>query len=156
MKRLLILIVAIVLSYNITFSQNYILYVFSDDIENQLERQLNSFENPDSCNFYCVLERSDTAFGLTISCYKKNTKPIIPEYIEKSNRKVLVNQRLIPLIFDYDSYFATTTPLSEIGEFKKREATYVRSYLINEGPKIIFDKKKIISNQLKRRWWKFW
>lgn len=121
-------------------------YILPRNIEWKLFNIMNKNDNRISC-FY-LIQKDEGKFEIyiidgdfkTLNGYK---------YVEKSNRKVLVNDKFYPLVFNSDYIFGTSSNkmkiinLSERDRIDKEEEGYIlhRTYVLLHHQSIIFDNK---------------
>jgi len=140
MKKYFFLFVSILIITKIKAQTDTIMYILPDKVEvcasNYLE---NCLTRNSTYYFYFHLSIKNDNYTIAIIPYLKGNN--IVEWVNKTNRKLVVGKILYPIIFDYDVLFSTTCN-SNIGISGKREGFIKRVYINNEGSyDIIFNKK---------------
>jgi hypothetical protein len=114
-----------------------ITYIFSDTVEITLDSVLNSLsKNTNDVLFFLYLRKDSSNFNASVVSYRKKEEKNLSRLVKQTNRFAIINQRLVPVIFDYDYLF--TSPSNDIGSFGHRDNQIVRSRLLTHGPVIIF------------------
>ena len=140
MKRNFISVIAIIAS-TLCFGQSKekIVYVFPDSVEICLDSCIGKIEESGlDFQFYLLLESDSSLYRLSIGRYTKGEANNILPWIKQSNRYAVVNNRSLPLIFDYDLNFSTKWG-DKIGNFKEREGEVSRVKLLLHGITIFFN-----------------
>lgn len=115
-------------------------YIFSDAVEIKLDSIANSFVKAGKdIRIYLVLQKNATGYTISVCHYKKSEKNNIPKAVKITNRYAIINDRLIPVIFDYDFFFSS--PSKDISVFKNRDDQIVRSSFLNHGPVLTINSK---------------
>ncbi len=127
----------------LTATDNFIVYVLPTTVEDLLNIKIENMKSKD--NIYFCLYKDSGFFQIYIS-EAINTAN---KFVSKTNRKVFVAGKYYPIIFESDIFFGTTSSPEEIVEYynHNKYLEVKRSYIINEGFNIKFDKEgKILEN----------
>jgi hypothetical protein len=137
-----------VLIYSFCNSQtkDEIVYILPDSVEIIINNYVKACKEKNIDNFYLILEKKEMNYEITIASYNESEKNNISKYVLKSKRKAIICNELIPIVFDYDFKFGTTTPFKELGAIGSREGYYKRQALIRHSPSILFDEYGKILN----------
>ena len=135
-KYFTVLIVVFQITTSNAQKGNQIRYILPDKIEIALDSCIKKY-NLSGVQYYFLL-RKDSIYSVTIGRYRAQEKKNISKWISKSNRFVVVNKMIYPLIFDYDSKFAAVDN-DNIAEFGKRDDKIKRATIILHGATIYFD-----------------
>jgi len=108
-------------------------YVLPDNVETFIDSSIRARKA--SSAFYFLLNK-DSVYSISIGSYNKKDEKNILKWVKQTNRFLIVNKKVYPLIFDYDLKFATVD--SNIGEFGKREGNIKRVSLMLHGLTIFF------------------
>lgn len=108
-------------------------YVLPDNVETFIDSSIRAQKG--SSAFYFLLNK-DSVYSISIGSYSKKDEKNILKWVKQTNRFLIVNKKVYPLIFDYDLKFATVD--SNIGEFGKREGNIKRVSLMLHGITIFF------------------
>lgn len=100
-----------------------IIYVLPDSVEVLISEHINS-DNKRNSNFFCFLQKRSEYNIVTIISYKRDRK-LLTDWVVNSNRYVIINNRYLPVLIDYDFEFGTIQPDS-IGAFGSRDDGYVK------------------------------
>ena len=116
-----------------------IVYVFPDSVEVAVHEYITQKKWIRSYkpSYYLLLEK-DTAdvYRLVVLHYEPSYNPT--HRANRSNRVAVINDKRLPLIFDYDELFGTVDAVN-IGKFGERNEGYVkRSITIYEWPYTIY------------------
>jgi hypothetical protein len=110
----------------INYEPNSIIYIFPVAVENIISDYI-----PKNKNVFFDLHKINNHYIIYVIEKQDNLMFII----NNSTRKVLINKKLIPLIFDYDSEFATLENTSEvisrIEKNKNNQEPYTRQKKFN-------------------------
>ena len=131
MKNYIILILWLVFNVNILYAKGPITYVVSDSIEVCIGEYLMDNPTHNRIGFY-IYSRNDRIL-ISIISIPRNSKSIIKEYLDRSNRVILIGEKEFPLLFDYDFDFGTKTPIKNIGNYGNRNGTYLRSQFLSNS-----------------------
>jgi hypothetical protein len=127
----------------LTATDNFIVYVLPTTVEDLLNIKIENMKSKD--NIYFCLYKDSGFFHIYIS-EAINTAN---QFVSKTNRKVFVAGKFYPIIFESDIFFGTSSSPAEIVEYynHNKYLEVRRSYIINEGFNIKFDKEgKIFEN----------
>lgn len=95
----------------------------------------NIYRYDPSRECYVYLEKiNDEKFRIFVGAKSKDTI-----WANFSNRYVVVNNKKIPLVFDYDLIWSTKKT-ENIGSFGKRDGEILRTKIIYDGYNITFDR----------------
>ncbi len=122
--------------------KNRIQYVLPDNVEAILDSCIKKMMSTGN-SFYFLLEK-DTSYCITIGTYKKSEQKDFLSWVTRTNRYILINKRMYPLIFDYDSKFGTVD--EHIGKFRHRDDHVKKVHLLIHGISIFFKPDGTISN----------
>lgn len=134
-KYITILIVLFQAMTSAAQKSNQIRYILPDNVEVFLDSCIKKSES-NGTQFYFLLKK-DTTYNITIGRYSKKEKKNILKWIKQSNRYIVVNEKIYPLIFDYDLKFAAVDN-NNIGEFGSREGNVKRASLMLHGVTVYF------------------
>lgn len=124
-----------------------ILYMLPDDVEIQVNDYVTRMNNQKKYLFYFVLNKKpDATYRLNSVHYVNKRKKDIIYWVKSTNRYLVVNKKIFPLLLDYDYVFSTRKP-SKIGNFGEREGQILKTMPIHEGFFIDFDKNGIIKTK---------
>ncbi|GAA4142730.1 hypothetical protein GCM10022216_23970 [Sphingobacterium kyonggiense] len=120
-----------------------IVYVLHfDSVETKVDQHLRALERGDGkIMFWGYLGRCNEGFKLVIcnNMYNKDSENnFLSELKSNTNRFLLIDNRKIPLIFDYDSIFSTPK-ISSIGGLGQREGNVLRNRFILDCFTIVFN-----------------
>lgn len=120
-----------------------IIYVLHfDSVETVIDKHVRSLEKENTnISFWGYLGRCEEGFKLTICnspIESKSEGSYLRQLRRNTNRFLLVDDRKIPLLFDYDSIFSTPK-VTSVGTLGKREGNVLRSQIILDCFTIIFD-----------------
>lgn len=118
-----------------------IIYVLSDPTEANIANYLKEthFDSSKTIGFYISTLYPEGQVTLQLLSLSEN-RSLAGMDMELSNRFILIEDKLYPLIFDYDFYFGTRTPLEKIGDYGNRAETFLRTHLICESKSFIIKK----------------
>lgn len=131
MKKLILLILGIAFNFCALNAKKPIMYVVSDSIEICIGNYLKEIPSQNRIGFYIYTENNQIL--LSLISIPSNSHSIIKEYIDRSNRVILINKNTYPLLFDYDFDFGTKTPIENIGDYGNRDGSYLRARLLSES-----------------------
>lgn len=118
-----------------------IIYVFPDSVEtgvNQYFLHVQEYRKNMNFNNFCgYLDRGETVdiYKLVIFEYRDDQTPKdddVVRRVNKSNRYFVVNNRLIPLVFESDFDFGSVGPIANTGEMGDRYMNFYKFRLILE------------------------
>lgn len=109
------------------------MYVVSDQKEVSLANRIKNIPDYDKRLIGFFIYNKDGRILIAIAIGAVNGSSFSNEYLENSNRYILIEDRLYPLSFDYDDDFGTRTPIEDLGEFGNREGSYMRSITLAES-----------------------
>ncbi len=141
---------------------NSIPYILPRKVEHKLYKIVK--EKPESRFSFYLSQKDNNIFEITVSESKNNFEEIDNfNYIKKSNRKVLINDKFYPLVFASDYLFGTDMNQTEQKTLLERDKmdekgrsregkdsdffVLRRSYTVFEGYSITFDHKGNILNE---------
>lgn len=138
MPRLTLIIFLIVIGQLYTRAQqsDSIIYILPDQVEIKLNSHIEKIYTYDpnrECYFY-LEKTNDENFRIFVGTKSKDTI-----WANFSNRYVVVNNRKISLIFDYDLIWSTKNT-ENIGSFGKRAGEILKTKIIYDGYNITFDR----------------
>lgn len=114
---------------------NQIRYILPDQVEVLLDSCINKLKKSET-QFYFLLKK-DSLYSITIGRYNNKEAKNILKWVKQSNRYIVINAKIYPLIFDHDLKFAAVDN-NNIGEFGKREGNIKRANLILHSITIFF------------------
>lgn len=135
-KYITILIILFQAMTSVAQKTNQIRYVLPDDVEIFLDSCIKKSTNKETQFYFLLNKEKDTVYNITIGRYSKKEKKNILKWIKQSNRCIVVNEKMYPLIFDYDLKFAAVD--NNIGEFGSREGNIKRASLMLHGVTVYF------------------
>jgi len=138
MKKSLLIIIGLTLfSCNVNKNKDSILYLIPDSVTQILKKKIDGNYN----NIYFHLSRKKDEFYIYYYYINKNDGDFY--LVKNSKRSLLIDDKLYPLIFDYDEIFGITDSYDEILEKMKKDKyiTINHSTTIYEGWVIIFNQK---------------
>lgn len=127
----------------ITASGQNILYVFPDKTEAILKDKIDSLKrNGNSVVFHLCHSIKSDSIDIYLRYFNSENDDYYKKdvFVHNTNRFILVGDERIPVVFDYDYRFGTTTCYDEIGNFPCREGTYARIALILHQQPIVVSK----------------
>jgi hypothetical protein len=136
MKRNILLLLLVLIAIT-SYSQKRkpIVYIVPDKVEIMLDSCIQFYSKRDF-DFYFILEK-DSLYNITVASYQKNEAKRLIKWVKQSNRRIVINNKTYPLIFDYDFKFGVKD--DNIGVFKNRDSNIRRSRVISHGITIMFD-----------------
>ncbi|PUZ19328.1 hypothetical protein GA0116948_1297 [Chitinophaga costaii] len=152
MKKIIIVsIIFIFTQFTVRAQSQKIWYILPDSVEVRLNRYiLTSIPKQEVQKLFFLLKRDSlNSYNITVIPLTHNTDLNIIRWVEDSNRYVLVNKNLYPLLLDYDFIFGTPE-YNNIGEFGQREGSIKKIYLIPHRYTIYF---KMNGSVLKEENW---
>jgi hypothetical protein len=117
MKRYILLFfsVAFVTTASISQTQDSIIYILPDSVEIIINEHILSWRDK-SKEFYCVMSKKEELYEVSVCPYSKESF-----LISNTNRFVIVNNRKIPVFFDYDiAFWVEPNDLKSLGVFGSR------------------------------------
>lgn len=136
MKKFLFIFLFFICNFLSAKEKDSILYVLCDSVECKLAKEILNY--PENNNFIIVfvfsniIDDSKQLYRISITELKKTDRLL------STNRYCLINQRKIPLIFDYDFKFSASD-LGKIGCFGSRDENVLRTILLLDGYSITFN-----------------
>ena len=127
----------------ITASGQNILYVFPDKTEAILKDKIDSLKrNGNSVVFHLCHSIKSDSIDIYLRYFNSENDDYYKKdvFVHNTNRFILVGDERIPVVFDYDYRFGTTTCYDEIGNFPCREGSYARIALILHQQPIVVSK----------------
>jgi len=118
-----ILFITFLFSLSVYSQENKIVYIFPDSVEIAVNEYITQ-ERKEKTSYYLVLSK-DTA-----NVYKLMVSSYDPSYdsthrANVSNRVAVINDKHLPLLFDYDERFGTLDAIN-IGRHGERDDGYVK------------------------------
>jgi hypothetical protein len=121
-----------------------ILYVFPDSVEKAINSYITKRPSDDkNTQYYVTLYKDQDVYTAYISPYPKSFNQNTSKWIEASNRRVLINNARLPILFEVDYTFGTPDEVST-GFYGSRDGKIKRVAVIQEGYSIKFNKKGAI------------
>lgn len=148
MKKVMICIIVMFLSTIVNAQDNngVIRYILFDKVEVKVDSIIRNLEKSKfRLHYYCLLTRDFDKYNLAICNYQDKDIKSVPQIVFLTNRYLVINKRLIPIIFDYDLSF--TTPRKDNSLFGKRDGNIIRVSFTTEAPNIYFDSNGNIIHQ---------
>lgn len=144
MKKALFLIVLTVLSCKTVKQQDSIVYILPNNVIKTLEQRINGRYD----KIYFRLSNNGDNYSIYYSYINNNS--MISAWVKNTNRKILIDKKLYPLIFNLDESLGTTDSYSKILK-EIKESTYYPSYsrvrILYHGEIIVFNLRgEIFSN----------
>jgi hypothetical protein len=136
--------------FNICLSQQKIVYILPDTVELEIDKHLKSIDKKSNevFDYYFILKKDTAFFQLEIIPYNIEESGYLLSWINVSNRVVIINDCLYPLLFDYDFSFATISNIDNIGKIGHRIGEYRSVSLISHNVSIFFNQYGIIKSDL--------
>lgn len=139
MKKIVVILLFIFCCYTNVNSQtrDSIIYIFPDKVEHKLFQYIQNDNKHRDCPYSFFLETEGVdAYRVFVSCNAKESENF---WVKNTNRFVIIKDKFYPLVVDYDSLFSTNKP-NEIGKYGRREGFVWRTYFLNEGYNLSFDR----------------
>ncbi len=115
-----------------------ITYILPDSVEvriyNHMLKRQNA--NKDSKHYFFLKRDTEEAYSLTIIPFKKSDQTKDINWVNSSNRYILIEKQLYPLLLDYDFIFST--PDLNVGDFRSRDGNIRKLHLLAHGYTIFF------------------
>lgn len=114
-------------------NENSIYYIM-DSEEPIIKKHIDRLEDkePNENNKYIYITQSPSSQSIYLLSHKTNF------FGDKSNRRLLIGDNSFPIIFDLDYLYATFTLIDSIGNYNKRDGTYLKKTFIVENSPIIY------------------
>jgi len=118
-----ILFIIFLFSLSVYSQENKIVYIFPDSVEIAVNEYITQ-EREEKTSYYLVLSK-DTAdiYRLLVLRYDPLHNPT--HRANLSNRVAVINDKRLPLLFDYDELFGTVDTIN-IGRYGERDDGYVK------------------------------
>lgn len=143
-KSMSIILTFFVLSgFSQPMPDNKILYVFPDDVEVALDQHIESLPNKEDLQFVLTLCKNvDGTYEIYVNSHSTDDGIVYWERV--TNRYAVINDKVYPLLFDYDYDFGAPKP-SDIGTYGRREGQVQRIITCNDGFHLTFSRTGICS-----------
>ncbi|MCD2425098.1 hypothetical protein LQ567_20095 [Niabella pedocola] len=133
-KNLLVLLFFFQGTVLVAQTDDKIRYILPNSVEKYLDSSINIMSGKEY-KFYFLFKK-DAHFNITMGRYNKTEEKNVLQWVRKTNRFVLINKSIYPLIFDYDLTFAAID--NNIGLFGDRDGNVKKVSLILHGASIYF------------------